>query len=434
MTAATTVNANFVPASYTLTVVRAGNGVGTVTSSPAGITCGADCSQAYLFNTAVTLTATAAASPISSLSSFTGWSGGGCTGTGTCVVTIGAATTVTATFSLQPNIAFVTSTSNHTGNLGGLTGADAICNARAQAVNLPGTYRAWLSTTTVNAIDRLGSASGWVRVDGKPLVNSRTDLVNERFFHPLRIHERNLDVGVGTALTATSPNGTRNAGSSTCGDWTATPAENVSRGLTEGMGSLWTTFTSSSCTNPARLYCFGIDRAATVVPAPPPSYRRAFTSSAAWVVGGGLASADALCNSEASSAGLPGTYRAVLATTTATAASRFNAAAGSAPWGRPDGVLLQPTAAELFTETLWDSSPNPTANLSDYTGNNGNWFGATTLTSAGTSATTCANWTSTTGTAGVRGRTGSTDTSMLFSHSSDSACNATFIRVTCLQQ
>ncbi len=33
---------------------------------------------------------------------------------------------------------------------------------------LPGTYRAWLSTSSVNAIDRVAGARGWIRVDGAP--------------------------------------------------------------------------------------------------------------------------------------------------------------------------------------------------------------------------------------------------------------------------
>jgi beta-lactam-binding protein with PASTA domain len=45
----------------------------------------------------VTLTAQPAAG-----STFGGWSGGGCSGTGTCTVTTNADTTVTATFSLIP--------------------------------------------------------------------------------------------------------------------------------------------------------------------------------------------------------------------------------------------------------------------------------------------------------------------------------------------
>ncbi len=77
----------------TLTVSRSGSGTGTVTSAPAGITCGTDCTQAYTYGTRVTLTASAASGSV-----FGGWSGGGCTGTGTCSVTLNAATGVTATF------------------------------------------------------------------------------------------------------------------------------------------------------------------------------------------------------------------------------------------------------------------------------------------------------------------------------------------------
>jgi hypothetical protein len=77
----------------TLSVVRAGTGTGTVTSAPAGISCGTDCAESYPSGTAVTLTAAPGAG-----STFGGWSGGGCGGTGGCTVTLTASTTVTATF------------------------------------------------------------------------------------------------------------------------------------------------------------------------------------------------------------------------------------------------------------------------------------------------------------------------------------------------
>ena len=41
--------------------------------------------------------------------------------------------------------------------LGGLAGADAECTARAQAGGLPGSYRAWLSATEIDAKSRVGS-------------------------------------------------------------------------------------------------------------------------------------------------------------------------------------------------------------------------------------------------------------------------------------
>jgi hypothetical protein len=84
------------PPLRSLTVATSGNGGGTVTSSPSGISCGVDCAESYSDGTVVTLTATPASG-----STFTGWSGGGCTGTGTCVVTMDEAATVSAVFTLQ---------------------------------------------------------------------------------------------------------------------------------------------------------------------------------------------------------------------------------------------------------------------------------------------------------------------------------------------
>jgi hypothetical protein len=84
-------------ASFTLTVAKSGTGQGTVTSSPAGISCGSDCSEAYTNTTSVTLSAAPAAG-----STFGGWSGGGCSGTGTCTLLLNTATSVTATFTATP--------------------------------------------------------------------------------------------------------------------------------------------------------------------------------------------------------------------------------------------------------------------------------------------------------------------------------------------
>ncbi|MBN1889589.1 MAG: right-handed parallel beta-helix repeat-containing protein [Thermoflexales bacterium] len=85
------VSATFMHASYPLTVIKAGNGNGTVASTPAGISCGASCTADF----AGVVTLTAVASPTSS---FIGWDGAGCTGAGHCVVTMTAAQNVTATF------------------------------------------------------------------------------------------------------------------------------------------------------------------------------------------------------------------------------------------------------------------------------------------------------------------------------------------------
>ena len=79
---------------YPLTVAKLGTGTGAVTSSPAGISCGATCSASYPSGTSVTLSAAAAAG-----SGFTGWSGA-CSGGGSCVVSMSVAQSVTVTFAL----------------------------------------------------------------------------------------------------------------------------------------------------------------------------------------------------------------------------------------------------------------------------------------------------------------------------------------------
>jgi hypothetical protein len=86
------VSAAFNVQTFTLTVTKSGTGSGTVTSSPAGISCGATCSTSYNSGTVVTLTAT-----LDSGMTFTGWSGA-CSGTGPCMVTMNGNKTATAAF------------------------------------------------------------------------------------------------------------------------------------------------------------------------------------------------------------------------------------------------------------------------------------------------------------------------------------------------
>ena len=114
MSADQTVTANFTapPNTFTLTVTPAGAGVGTVTSSPAGINCGATCSSPFVSGTSVTLTATAPTG-----STFGGWSGSGCSGTGTCVVAMTQNRAVTATFNAVPSTLTVTKAGGGTGTV-----------------------------------------------------------------------------------------------------------------------------------------------------------------------------------------------------------------------------------------------------------------------------------------------------------------------------
>jgi len=98
---------------YTLSVTKVGSGNGTITSSPAGINCGPDCSEVYAESTVITLTATG-----DGTSAFTSWSGCESPSGNQCTVNITSDKTVTANFSYRRLNVFPISVYN--GNLVGV--------------------------------------------------------------------------------------------------------------------------------------------------------------------------------------------------------------------------------------------------------------------------------------------------------------------------
>ena len=132
----------------TLTVALAGTGTGSVTGT--GIACPGDCTESYPDDTMVTLTATQGAN-----STFAGWSGGGCTGTGSCTVTMSAAQTVTATFTAITHDLTVAKAGT---GAGGVTSAPAGSTAEQTAAR-PTCRGPWSTSTATPAA---GSAfAGW---------------------------------------------------------------------------------------------------------------------------------------------------------------------------------------------------------------------------------------------------------------------------------
>ena len=132
----------------TLSVGKAGSGAGTVTSSPAGITCGSTCSAPF---GAISVTLTA--SPASG-STFTGWSGSPCTGTGTCALTMSTDHAVTATFEADKTLT-VTKSGAGAGTITS-TPAGISCGAGCSH-----SYR-YGSTVTLTATPAAGSSfAGW---------------------------------------------------------------------------------------------------------------------------------------------------------------------------------------------------------------------------------------------------------------------------------
>lgn len=319
-----------------VSVSATGTGAGRVVSEPYGLDCDVPCGAEFEVGSTVTLSA----EPLPG-SRFLGFSGD-CSGP-SCTLRVDEGRSVVAEFqalpSEPPNVAFVTSTTT-TGNMGGLAGADQMCAERALAAGLSGTFVAWLSSSEANAIDRLAGAGGWLRTDGKPFANDPRGPI----YHPLALDEFGSDIWVGSALTGTNAGGTVTP-EQTCEDWT------VALG-SAGAGALhtttvsWTTYYGGdTCVYPTHIYCFGIDAYADVTPSSS-SDRLAFLSDGTFSPGGGIAAADALCAGEASAHGETGTFKALLATGTASPLSRFSVSGQT--WVRPDGVEIVASPAALF--------------------------------------------------------------------------------------
>jgi hypothetical protein len=296
------------------------------------------------------------------------------------------------------NLVFFTSTS-YAANFGSAEAADALCQARAAAAGLPqpSQYVAWVSSSTSSAQARLGSARAWVRIDGKPFADTVADLAaSKTLYLP---HDE-----FGTAPSASLPvftgiNYDGTLSSATCTNWTVTSGS-ATTGRTGAGGFSWTIGGTHLCNTPARLYCLGASRTAPLS-FTPAAGRRAFVTSVWTPPSQGLANADSRCQAEAFIGGLPGTYKALLATPGASAASRFSAA--GATWVRTDGVRLFATASGLAAGAAMEAPLNVT-----YAGvpvtpmaSNGVWVGAPDFATPGSDATTCTNWSTTAGAAGT---------------------------------
>lgn len=129
---------------------------------------------------------------------------------------------------------FVTSVGSGNGaNLGGLEGADAHCGKLAEAAGVTGkTWRAYLSTSTADARDRIG-AGPWYNAKGDKIADDVASLHGDanNLTKQTALSEKGEVInGRGDTpnkhdiLTGSMPDGTKAADQS-CGDWTLSGAE-----------------------------------------------------------------------------------------------------------------------------------------------------------------------------------------------------------------
>jgi hypothetical protein len=389
MDAAKSVTATFTIKTVHVSVTNVGlaGQSGVVAASDGTLSCaaGQTCAVAHPAASSFTLVATPAPG-----STFVGWSGGGCKGTKpTCTVPLTSDLTATATFGPQSYM-FVTSSLVVPGRLLGVAGADTECGNRATAAGLPGTYRAWISTTGVDAIGRVGSG-GWVRTDGRPFAKSATALKalsNQAVYYPPRVDENGNDLGPTRIVVATGGNNDGTNFGVQCNNYTSTTGSLYVALATAGTESwAYSYLDSQGCVTPAHLYCFRSDVTATIAP-PAATGRHIFTSDLPFTPGGGLTAADAQCQLDAKAAGFANfaKFIALLAGSGMPAASRLDLT--GPPWQRADNVLVVATAADLATGNLL-APIDLDADGSMYA-SRAVWSGAVDLVSKGDA--TCDDW------------------------------------------
>ena len=159
-----------------------------------------------------------------------------------------------------------------------MNGADAICQARAGAGGLSGTYRAWLSDDTGSPSTRFGCTAATCSGQGYRLPDAAqtliatnwTDLTDGSLIHAISVTELGGTVPpdpdpAARAWSNTAVDGTVRtdvpADDLACVKWTFV-GDPPTAGVFGGMGAAnatdptWTVEGSSPCGVPRRLYCF----------------------------------------------------------------------------------------------------------------------------------------------------------------------------------
>lgn len=278
---------------------------------------------------------------------------------------------------MYPARVFITAAS-YNGNLGGLSGADAKCQARANTVNLGGTWKAWLSDDITTAASRLEhNTAGYKDLNGNYIAADWSSLTSGRLKNPININEYKRIQNSWGIWTNTYYDGTLMKHPSTsCNNWSSSASGVYGvLGNATRTDSYWTVNSSAYCSSTYPLYCLEQAPAAapdstpaptsiptprpTVAPTPTPTpsptpqaAKRVFLTSGAYdgdlKTGGsnvglgkassGLDGADKICQYYANRANLGSTWKAWLSDGNTSASSRLNHHNG--PYVRLDGAVV----------------------------------------------------------------------------------------------
>lgn len=160
---------------------------------------------------------------------------------------------------IPPKKIFVTS-GRYTGNLGGLAGADSICQTTASQAGLSGTYKAWLGTDTQNPLNYQPHNLGkYILVDGTVVAEDWQDLTDNSLQAAINKDELGKVITSGIASTWS---GTPDIGDTrprpNCQNWTSSEQYNAQgrSGLIIAKHNSWFAGSVYPCSSRQPLYCF----------------------------------------------------------------------------------------------------------------------------------------------------------------------------------
>ena len=140
------------------------------------------------------------------------------------------------------------------GGFGGVLAADTFCTTTASNASLGGTWRAWVSDTQNDAIDRVLGSGPWYRLDGARAFIDHSALSSwpsvrmelDEHGNALAIHE--------PVWTGTLPGG--RVAPETCSNWILGTGFTGRAGETDTTDDTWTSYNTPACNSGAHLYCF----------------------------------------------------------------------------------------------------------------------------------------------------------------------------------
>jgi len=152
----------------------------------------------------------------------------------------------------------------YTGDLGGLTGADGICQQHATNASLSGTYVAYLSDSTTHALNRVTHGEYRRVGSGEVVVPSKLELFDTDVSVPVRNDEYGALIMADLAVRTGTEHGGRRMqapGVGFCSDWTRDTNEDpglAASGNVSGQLAFGGTRSGIDrpCSEPQRLYCF----------------------------------------------------------------------------------------------------------------------------------------------------------------------------------